>query len=877
VRHGSRSSHTGCVRRSAPEDLVSEYVVELGTADLKPSEIGGKGAGLVRLLSASFPVPPTVIVKMGAFREAVTEYGAAVQAILERETRPEVAARDIEHELREWRLPDRVRRELVSCVHALIGADVALVVRSNAGDEDTRQRSAAGQYETYLAVRGDDALCDAVVDCWRSFFSARALAARGVHPLAAGDGMAVLVQPLVDAECAGTAYSFDPVALSSTQMVVNAAWGLGAGVADATADADSYWVDRKTLVMARADVAVKQRKVAPRAGRGVGVVPVEEEVSRVRVLPDAWVERIASFVTATEVLTGEPQDLEWAIASDRLWVLQSRPQTGLPEELRRAVRFPVEWASRDDARLLWRLAPASRDGVEPPLEVDYVEAHVAGTDEGMVFAGIAQPRRRVTFNGRRYSTSAPEQLHDGDRRVRTAALTNLNRRLLQTAGQTAWDYWGPEVVAATARLHFFDPATAGADLVAHLEDARACIRRHWMIHMVLWEPPLEDYLAAYAALTGVDAASAFDEAEPLLLGDDTYLTRLIDGLHDLAVLAREQPEVAEIVRDASDHALTRLAIMPLAAPFVERYRAFIDVFGDRVGNGLFSNATTMTPTWGEAPAVVLRQIGLYLDPAVESPATARARARERREARIEELCAACPDAVVVDEFRRQLALARRDATVLEEHNHYIDQMTVGQFRAAALLAARALVAPGVIASQSDVFWLGVTEIVQALRASDDPSLAARIDERKAQHALDSQLNPPAVLGLPSAALDPRQPSGDSAAHVQPSMQGQLHGKPGSAGTARGPARLVPVDVDLPTIAPGDILVAEYAGPQWTPLFPLLSGLVLDGGTMGGHAIATAREYGLPAVISTGKATTFIRDGQVIEIDGTSGIVYLDPA
>jgi rifampicin phosphotransferase len=752
-----------------------------------------------------------------------------------------------------------------------------MVVRSSAADEDAEAHSAAGQYDTILGVRGADALCAAVVDCWRSYFSARALAARGVHPLTDSDGMAVLVQPLIDAECAGTAYSFDPVALTPRHLVANAAWGLGAGVADATADADTYWIDRATLAVERADVPSKQRKVAPCPDGGTVVSAVDDAHAHARVLPNAWAERLAMFVMAAESLTGLPQDLEWAITDDWLWVLQSRPQTGIPGELRAGAHFPVEWSSADDARLLWRLAPSSRDSVALPLELDYLEAHVAGTDEGALFVGIAESMRRARFNGRRYYTSAPGLVHDGDRRVRMTALKHLNRRLLQTAGQTAWDYWGPEVVAATDRLRSFDTATTGADLAAHLEDAHACIRRHWMIHMVLWEPPLEDYLAAYGVVAGVDAASAFDEAEPLLAGDDTYLTRLIDGLYDLAVLAREQPDVAEIVKEASSDAVARLETIPTASRFVDRYRAFIEVFGDRVGNGLFSTATIMTRTWAEEPSVVLRQVSAYLDPAVERPADARARASEAREARVEELCAACSDPAAVAEFRRQIVLARRDATVLEEHNHFIDQMTVGQFRAAARLAGRELADRGVIAEPSDVFWLRMSEVAQALRAEDARPLSEEIEARKAQHARDSALTPPPVLGLPPSVLDPRPSTPGVPESVEPVEPGQLRGKTGSAGTARGPARLVPIDLDLPPIAPGDILVAEHAGPQWTPLFPLLAGLVLDRGAMGGHAIATAREYGLPVVLQTGNATGVIRDGQIVEIDGTSGIVYLDPA
>ena len=141
----------------------------------------------------------------------------------------------------------------------------------------------------------------------------------------------------------------------------------------------------------------------------------------------------------------------------------------------------------------------------------------------------------------------------------------------------------------------------------------------------------------------------------------------------------------------------------------------------------------------------------------------------------------------------------------------------------------------------------------------------------------SELRPPPILGTPEAGLEPRPAWEDevSEAAAPPEENHSLKGQAASPGRRRGRARVVPMGVRLPAIAPGEVLVAANAGPNWTPLFPILGGLVLDGGVLLQHAATTAREYGIPAVINTQSATRRITDGEWITVDGTRGIVELE--
>jgi pyruvate,water dikinase len=267
-------------------------------------------------------------------------------------------------------------------------------------------------------------------------------------------------------------------------------------------------------------------------------------------------------------------------------------------------------------------------------------------------------------------------------------------------------------------------------------------------------------------------------------------------------------------------------------------------------------------------------IAYYLNPDLESPATLRKHRQQQLQAQVEALCAACNDETVVAEFRRQLAYAHQCRTVLETHNHYIDQMAVGQLRHAVMAAGRWLAAHKALTSPEDVLWLRFDEILRALQTDTPPSFAGTIAIREADDAEWSKLEAPPLLGIPDAQLPQRPPLEDNVTPAEPAGAGRLVGQGASAGRRYGRARLALDPLLLPSLEPGDILVTNNVGPLWTPIFPILGGLILESGSIGQHAAATAREYNVPAVVKVSQATRLIPDGAWLTIDGTTGTIEL---
>ncbi len=799
----------------------------------------------------------------------------------------EAAAKRIARTLAELTVPEPAIRALHEAWPALVDTETLLAVRSSATAEDRAEASFAGQYSSLLDVYGLEAIQAAIVACWRSFFSPNALIARATHS-ALGDSerMAVLIQPMVNAECAGVCFSVDPVQHRRDQVVVNAAWGLGAGVADGTVAADTAWVRRADFHLDKQQVVEKEEQIRLDPAGGLQRLTLPADHRRSACLPESWLQRIAQFGVAAEVLLARPQDIEWAIADGQIWVLQSRPITALPPELAQRPSFAVTWENEEDRRHLWtRIQPDGQESaILLPLEQDHWATVESTREETCRFMGAERNRKLKFCQGRGYSRPIPIDWMAGDRRIRRAAMADLKDRL-HNEGLTAWDYWGPEIVKATERLGAFDPAgAAGPTLADHLEDALAVRRRHYMLHPLCWFKPRPSFFDAFAAVSGLPEAEAEAMAYRLLEGEETTLTKIIDGLYDLAYIARQDPRLTALVvedtsrggADPPTDIISQLdRLLPQGTTFRAQFDDFLAIYGARTGDGYGSETTLGTPTWQEQPVQVLRLIAPYLDPKVESPAVVRSHAQQAREARLEALCDACQDKEIVAEFRRQLSYARKAYTVLEEHNHYIDQLGTGQLRQAVMAAARWLVAQGALTTQDDVLWLRFDEILTALRAPEPSSFVATVVERQAQYREWAKLEAPPILGTPEATLPARPPLQDEVTSERPADPNHLTGQGASPGRHRGRARVMTSAASLPDLSPGDVLVAWNVGPRWTPIFPILGGLVLDSGSLGQHAAATAREYGVPAVIGAKYATRCIPDGAWVTVDGAAGTVEID--
>ncbi|AUX08145.1 phosphoenolpyruvate synthase [Halalkaliarchaeum desulfuricum] len=300
--------------------------------------VGGKAASLGELTDAGLPVPPGFVVTAGTYRTFIEEAGIDEELFSAVDVDPEdsaalrEAAETAEGLITGTEIPEDVAREILEAYRSFGGEEEAFVaVRSSATAEDLPGASFAGQQETYLNVR-EEKLLERIRDCWASLFTQRAIYYRNRQGFDHESvDIAVVVQRMVDAEKSGVMFTSHP-STGEPEAVIESAWGLGEAVVSGSVSPDNYVYDRRTDEVLDVTVADKKTKMCKDPDTGETVeVELDEDRRNERVLSDAEIERLVEIGERVESHYGEPQDVEWAIVDDEIYMLQSRPVTTIAE------------------------------------------------------------------------------------------------------------------------------------------------------------------------------------------------------------------------------------------------------------------------------------------------------------------------------------------------------------------------------------------------------------------------------------------------------------------------------------------------------------------------------------------------------------------
>ena len=306
---------------------------------------GAKSANLGELLSAGIPVPPGFALSIDAFQVFLEESGVGAAAVQAGTVAPGdldaigALSHSISQAMHSAHFPEAVR-EALSLGYAQLAQAVGVpsppvAVRSSAVGEDSEDATFAGQQETYLWVRGVEAVCDAVRDCWVSLYSPPAISYRARLGRSGAPAMGVTVQLMVDAQVSGVMFTCSPLSGDPSVVAVNASWGLGLAVVGGEVTPDDFLVSKVTGEVVREQVNHKDVQYLP-VERGHGAVRVEVPEDR-RDVPCLGADELASLVELgrrVERHFGGHQDVEWAIARgstvpDGLFVVQARPVTAI--------------------------------------------------------------------------------------------------------------------------------------------------------------------------------------------------------------------------------------------------------------------------------------------------------------------------------------------------------------------------------------------------------------------------------------------------------------------------------------------------------------------------------------------------------------------
>ena len=859
------------------------------------AQVGGKVANLQRLTTAGFPVPPGLCVTVEAYRAHLSSHGLqkqirrVVSATDFQDLRKvEEGAQQVRQLIKAHPIPADIEEEIRSAYRDLFfrpgDGPQAVVVRSSATTEDLPEASFAGQHDTYLNVAGEQQVVSAVIDCWASLWTTRAMHYRFTHGLQPQDAdMAVVIQEMVFATASGVTFTAQPESGDTGKLLINAAWGLGEGIVAGQVDADTIVVDKYSLAVLSATIGGKAVATVAHEAGGTGLVPTEEAKRSVLSLTEVELRRIAELGRSIEEHFGVAQDIEWCVGDGKVFVVQSRPLTGVElKAVAPAQEFPVHWDNPEDQQYTWTLG---REGgeAEPgkplvPLEQDLLGLFVRGRQNSLKISGsrMGQRNQLRVFNGYRYYRHSDmglseEEITELDRRH------NAKAQAYQEQGTTIWrGEILPEILADHDKLFPFPFHEQDIErLLAYMDGVLMVYERHWTLHWMMFEDARSRrWPDTFRELTGVDNPG---EALKLLHGTSNKSTELIDGLCSLTKLVQGDPVLRRLFEGTDDESLlATLQKTSGAAEFLEHLEGFLEEFGYRTGSSFGSITSIVTPTWREEPGMVLAIIRLYLTQdleALEEARKARDQEREQETEAIRQQLHGEPEKAA--DFDAQLAIWRDSQVRMEDHNYHLDQKSSALVRLIFVQLGKALQEQGVLQETDDIFFLTLDEVRQAADSAAAAQFAALVKERQALYEWWRTLSPVPWLGAPPVSEAEEQSDLLLPAEETPDQENLIRGIGASSGQHTGRARVIIEPEVIPTVESGDILVAANAGELWTPIFPVLGGLVLDEGSATQHAAVVAREYGVPTVVQTRTATERVQDGQIITVDGPSGTVHLN--
>jgi pyruvate,water dikinase len=715
-------------------------------------------------------------------------------------------------------------------------------VRSSGVAEDLEDASFAGQYETVLGVKTLDEVVAAAVRVRASGSADHVAAYRRSHAAAADEALAVLVQRLVQPAAAGIAFSTNPVT-GDGEVVIEAVAGLSEGLAAGDVDADR-WVD---------------------------VGGAARPLAHTGAIDAAAARRIAELARSVARSRGAPQDIEWAIEGGELFLLQARPITELPQEPEITVP-PGRWV-KDRTHWSGPLTPVGASILLP----------VAGSAITQMLAEFGLPLESIrprSFGGEVYmqeiepggkpSTGAPPPWWVAAVAFRVVPPLRRMARTAQAAlpklegyPRTWEDEWRAECARRIDEARATDLEALGDDeLVDHLEHLiQEVLAPGLLIHFRLMLP---DMVALH------DLAMCCEE----LLGWDTpQMLELLAGLSTAATEPAERmARIAEMVdQEVIAHGLDAVRATP-AGPLLDDW---LDLWGLRA-----IEFDPGSPTVAEQAHLVL---GLLRNPRPSSGQT-----EAVRRAAVARASAAL-DGDDRARFDRALAVAERLHPMREDNVLYTQSLPLGVIRRTLLEIGRRLAAAGRLPAPDDVVFLELEEIRPALQGAlvGEP-VAARARRRKAERRWvrvhpgpayhgPPPVPPPSVRGLPAALQRLLgallwETALEESNEVHASEDGVLVGVAASAGRVTGRVRVIRDETELPRLEAGEILVCPSTHSSWAVVFARAQALVTDHGGMLSHPAIVAREYGIPAVVGTHRATSSLVDGQVVTVDGSTGRV-----
>ena len=888
-------------------------------------EVGGKALNLWHLTQQEFKVPPWFAICSRAYQAFLSFHDlkpsiAKILKQVDMEQRESViqASDKIQALIHDCELPKDLGLEIGQVLANNFAPDTTFAVRSSAVSEDTAAASFAGQMDSFLYQRGVEQVCESIRDCWASAFTERVLIYRHSHQIPMfEERMGVVVQEMIAGDISGVTFTANPMNGDWECMSISATYGLGEGIVSGNVSSDTY------LYQARNDsiecqVAAKEEWVQfdDALGRGTKQIPVALDDQNQQVFSDEKLRELIPTWKAIESYYGYPQDIEWTLAQGELFILQSRPITtletwpGIPRlwdnsniiESYSGVTTPLTFTFASEAYTMAYKQFCEIMGVSQSViqENDDLFPNMIGLIRGRVYYNlISWYRILALFPGFQYNKAfmetmmgvkeveryTPSENHDVSFSRKWGVLfprlvkllLGLVVNLYRIEGRIKrFDENFREIYGQHAKKNF-DAMSTDALVSLYLE-----LKRKLLFN---WKPPLiNDFYAMifYGVLQKLvqkwvpDGGATLQN--DLLCGEGGIeSTEPTHAIMRMALMIRKDEELKAWFQKQDRDQLYQ-ALQAQEDPAFMELRDAVDDYLDKYGYRCMEELKLESLSLNDDPGFLFSLIGNYIS--MENMDLAGMQARERQirldaEKKVKQNLRGMKDWIRKPLFSWVLKNARR--FVKNRENMRFNRTKIfGLVRDMFNAVGRQFEAMHVLETSRDIYFLELNEIIGFVNGtSTTPELAKLAKLRKESFEGFSEQEPaehfitygPVWVGNQFQA---EQKEDDSEVE-----DGILKGVGCCPGTLTAQVKIVRNsrdDVDLK----GKILVADRTDPGWVPLFPTARGLLIERGSLLSHSAIVARELGIPTIVGVRHLMTTLEDGQVVEMDGSTGRINYQP-
>ncbi|GGA85795.1 phosphoenolpyruvate synthase [Puia dinghuensis] len=857
---------------------MNTYAICLQEIDrTKRMAAGGKGANLGELSSIKgILVPDGFCVTTEAYKK-ITENDQQLNSLLDQLTRlkpderkniSEISAK-IRMAIERTPISTDIAEEIAGTL-TKFGEKAAFAVRSSATAEDLPTASFAGQQDTYLNIIGKEAILKHISKCWASLFTERAV----IYRLQNGFDhrkvlLSVVVQKMIFPQAAGILFTADPVTSNRKVLSIDASFGLGEALVSGLVNADIYKVCEGKVI----DKKISAKKLAIYAAKDGGTK--EQEIEPLQqnrqALTDEQILQLECIGRKIEEHFDHPQDIEWCLADDTFYIVQSRPITTL---------FPIPEANDRENHVY--ISVGHQQMMTDPMKPLGMSLWQLTTARPM-FKAAGRLFVDVTTN--LSSASGREMLLEvigqHDPLISDALMTIIERgdfikllpedKKVQNPFKAQIEY-EPAIVpdliknsqTSINELKNNIQTRSGADLFDFiLEDIQ-------QTRKILFDPRSFGVI-----ITGMNASAWINEKMKEWLGEKNAADTLSQSvphnitaemglaLLDVADVIRPYSRVIDYLQQAKDNNFfDGLAKLDGGQETLDAIYAYLNKYGMRCVGEIDVTKTR----WSEKPAtlvpMILSNIKNFEPGAGKRKFEQGLEEALKKEQELLRRLAPLPDGEQKAKETKRMIDLIRNFSGYREYPKYAIISRYFVYKQALLKEAEHLVQAGVIHENEDIFYLTFEELREVVRTNklDYPIISKRKDEYK----LFEKLTPPRVITSDGEII-----VGKYKREYLPAEA--IVGLPVSSGVIEGRARVI-LNMEDADLDDGDILVTAFTDPSWTPLFVSVKGLVTEVGGLMTHGAVIAREYGLPAVVGVENATRLIKDGQWIRVNGTDGYV-----